>query len=448
MYDENDKLPPALRAAMTLEAMRLGVVPACDLEEATVGRDLEIDVVRSDLAECKTGGVRRAFLGEYGLGKTHLLELIQSIALKENFLVSKAILDHSANTPAQPKRIYHALMHQIIYPDQIGQAQGLGLGPLLDKAAQDPQILEKYLVKGRGARAKKTLREQLEAGMHLYLSPTLAYANALNNPQALNVPEHVGDPKIWAGRAKHMLLDWIEGHPTQSNQEINDELKNIRGSFPKLYSLLDYRPWAKIYGYILNGIARLAKDVGYSGLVIVIDEAEFYTLLSPQNRAYAKSLFQAWSHAAGGADDFELPFTSDELLTGGYGIQRELPTRYCEDPGLYLVFAMTPNSNGIRVLQEAIPPQYICYLNPLSAYDYIKLTEHTIDVYAQSYPDCTLPEGIAAPLSEVVTALAHQGQLANPRQTLKFIIEFLDLVRFAPDKIGEVIANLMVQSEF
>lgn len=434
----------SLMAQLTLEAMRLGVVPATDLEHSTVGRDIEIDIIRQDLKMASLSGGRRAFLGEYGLGKTHLLELIQQMALKQNFLVARVILDHADNSPAQPKRIYHAVTRGLVYPDASNEIGGLG--PLLDKAITRPDILQKYLVTKDKAIINLPIREQLAHGMHLYLTPALAYTHALAHPETLRIPQYLGEPEVWAKTARHHLLDWIEGHPTRSNQDINDELNVIRGRFPKIYSLLDCRPWAKIYGYILNGIARLARDVGYAGLVIVIDEAEFYSLLSAQNRAYARSLFQAWSHAAGGDDD--LPFTSDELITGGYGVQRDLPSRYAEDPGLYLVFAMTPNSDGIRVLQEAVAPQYICYLNPLSALDYLKMTEHVVDLYGVAYPDANMPEGIAQPLSEVVTALSQQGTLATPRQTMKFLTEFLDLVRYCPDKIGDVIENLQALPDF
>ncbi len=436
-----------LHAALTLEAMRLGVVPATDLEESTVGRDIELDIIRQDLAQCAVSGARRAFLGDYGLGKSHLLELIEQIALKQNFLVSKVTLDHADLSPSQPKRIYHEVMRNLIYPDRPNMLEGIE--PLLEKAIQNEDVLRKYFAKtDKTHPLPRTIREQLNGGLHLYLSPALAYLRALSHPESIKLPAYCGDAVSWAPKARHLLIDWIEGHPTQSNQDINDELNQIHGRFPKIYSLLDYRPWAKIYGYILNGVSQLAKDVGYAGLVIVVDEAEFYSLLSAQNRAFAKSLFQSWSHAVTADEDGSLSCSDDELLVGGYGIQRELPARYSDNPGMYLVFAMTPNSDGIRVLQEAVPPQFICYLNQLTAPDYLKMTGHLVDLYRKAYPDAVIPDGITEPLSDVVNAMTQQGRLANPRQTMKFLTEFLDLVRFVPDQIPGVIDNLMFDNDF
>lgn len=438
---------PALHAALTIEAMRLGVVPATDLESLTVGRDIELDIVRHDLEQCRHTGARRAFLGDYGLGKSHILELIEQIALRQNFLVSKVILDHADLTPSQPKRVYHAIASTIIYPDVPDHE---GLAPLLHKAAHDEQILKKYLVKPDGSRPlPRTIREQLQQGLHLYLSPAIAYMRALDDPDHLVLNDrNVDDPASWIPQAQHLLLEWIEGHATQSNQDIDATLNAIRGHFPKIYSLLDFRPWAKIYGYILNGISQLAKDIGYAGLVVVIDEAEFYTLLSAQNRMFAKSLFRAWSHAVGADKEDDLPYSKDDLLTGGYGIQRELSARYSDTPGLYLVFAMTPNSEGIHVLQEALPPQSICYLNPLSSPDYLAMTDNVVQLYRKAYPSADIPSGIEAPLSDVVNALTQQGQLANPRQIMKFLTEFLDLVRYRPDELIGVIQNLMTDNDF
>ena len=88
-------------AALTLEAMRLGVVPSAEVDTYTVGRDVELAMVDRDLEEtAASGGAVRAILGDYGTGKTHLLELIRSRALAAGFLVAEATLD-PVETPQQ-----------------------------------------------------------------------------------------------------------------------------------------------------------------------------------------------------------------------------------------------------------------------------------------------------------------------------------------------------------
>ena len=194
-----------LHSALTIEAMRLGVVPATDLESLTVGRDVELDIIRQDLNICKSVGARRAFLGDYGLGKSHLLELIEQIALKQNFLVSKVTLDHADLSPSQPKRIYHAILRNLIYPDLPGQIDGIQ--PLLDKAAANEEVLKKFLVVAdKKQPPMRSVREQLEHGLHLYLSSAIAYTRALNDEKSLKIPERLGDVHQWAASAKHLLI--------------------------------------------------------------------------------------------------------------------------------------------------------------------------------------------------------------------------------------------------
>jgi len=452
------------QAMMTLEAMRLGVVPSASLEAYTVGRDFEMSLVDGDLdAAASNGGAVRAFLGDYGVGKTHLLELILHRALEKNFLTARVVLDPEETAPSHPRRVYRAAIRTLRYPDRAFE-EGRGLEPLLRQAAASPDVFERFdldparaIVDEKNAdreRKKKRRKrppraERLERGLHLYLSSAMAYMASL--ARAESKPPRGIDPDeldTWVERSRDLLIDWIEGHPTISNQVIDQELSRLEGHHPRVYSLLDYRPWSRIYGYLLSGISTLAREVGYSGLVLLIDEAEFYGLLSPTNRAFARDLFKAWAWAALGppTDDPEagpqLPFGEDELGVGGYGIQRTLPGQYGDSPGLYVVFAMTPHGDGVEALRGAIPEACISQLGPLAALDYTELARRVCDFYASARPDWSLPNKLVEPLAKVLRGLIQSGYVQNPRHAMKFIIEFLDVVRFHPDKVGSVVRNL------
>ncbi|MBI4703456.1 MAG: DUF2791 family P-loop domain-containing protein, partial [Deltaproteobacteria bacterium] len=83
-------------AAQALEALRLGVVPAHHLQVYTVGREAALGAIREDPARASRSGGLRVVLGDYGSGKTHLLELAQKAALGAGFLATKAQLDGRA----------------------------------------------------------------------------------------------------------------------------------------------------------------------------------------------------------------------------------------------------------------------------------------------------------------------------------------------------------------
>lgn len=429
-------------AMLTLEAMRLGVVPSAELSAYTVGRDTEIAIVNEDLETARTeGGAVRAFLADYGVGKTHLLELIQSTALAQNFLTARVTLDPEECSPAHPKRVYRSLVRALRYPDRPFE-EGAGLRPLLTRAIASPEALARFRVEPRIDR-KLSQNKQLDAGLHLYLTPALAYFRELLQPATAahlrGVPPEEAEAHLELGA--YLLLDWLEGHPTLSNGLIDHHLSRIPGWHPRVYSLLDYRPWARIYGYLLSGLSTLARAAGYAGLVLLLDEAEFYALLSSDNREHASFLFKAWTAAALG-DHPELPFAMHTLGRGGAGIQKDLPPRFGDAPGLYLVFAMTPNEEGRAALESACPPELITAMSPLSREDYLTLARRVCDFYVSARPDFSVPAAIIGPLGKVLSGLIDAGLVENPRHAMKFIIEFLDVVRYHPSSVPQVVANL------
>ena len=427
---------------------RLGVVPHDDVGAYTVGRDAELALVDADLDQVEArGGAARAFLADYGVGKTHLLELVQGRALARGFLVAQAVLDPRETQPSHPKRVYRALMRALRYPDRPHE-EGAGLGPLLARGAASEEVMSAF---GVGAqRVAGTREERLAEGLHLYLSSALAYWQSLDRAAESGKIRGVSKKErdAFVGRGRDLLLDWIEGHPTISNQEIDGELRRLPGGHPKVYSLLDYRPWSRIYGYLLTGVAALAKAVGYRGLVVLLDEAEFYALLSAGNRAFARHLFRAWTGAALGWEADDLPFAEDEVVVGGYGVQRELPPRYGDAPGLYVGLAMTPNPEGLEVLGAAVPEDRVTTLGALGAEEYAELTRRVCDFYASARADWELPGPLVGALTKVVQGLHGSGFVHNPRHAMKFLIEFLDVVRYHPARVGEVVRGLQEQTLF
>ena len=417
-----------VRAALTLEAMRLGVVPSADLSAYTVGRGALMQQIERDLEVTRSaGGAARAVLGDYGSGKTHLIELIQQTALRQGFLSARVVLDPEETSPAHPKRVYRALLRQLRYPESMWE-EGAGLRPLFDAAISRPEVCARFCPEA----------PQTDTP-HLYLSPALAYWRTLHAPGVEKKIRGVSpaDAPVYLERAKSLLLDWLEGHPTISNKHINAHLSRLPGKHPKLYSLLDYRPWARIYGYLLSGIAALTSACGYEGLSVSLDEAEFYALLSSENKTYADALFSAWCHAASG-----VALDDDALGVGGYGVQRTLPPRFSDAPNLYLVLAMTPNRDGLDMLGSLFPPEQQSNIQPLGRDEYLSLSHKVSDFYASAHPEWALPERLVQPLGKVLHGLIDAGYVGSPRQAMKFIIEFLDIVRYKPAQVGAMVQSL------
>src|SRR3989304_4372204 len=113
---QTESQPPLLsveqfKARQIIEALKVGIVPHSDIGKFTFGRHNEINQINSWLSDSDDGTM--AISGEYGSGKTHFLEYIYSIALKDNWAVSIVNLDPGELSFHQPKKIYEYINRAI-----------------------------------------------------------------------------------------------------------------------------------------------------------------------------------------------------------------------------------------------------------------------------------------------------------------------------------------------
>ncbi len=406
----------AITARQALEALRLGVVPTRHLNTYTVGRDVELAVVYKDLvaAGAGAGGVR-VVLGDYGAGKTHFLEMAELMALEEGFLSTRATLDSKEVTPARPRRIYHQLAKGIRYPDD-PDMKPRGLKPLLMKAYEDVCLIRR-------------LNDRKGSDYHPYLGPALFYGSVLPS---------LGQTDDLLER----LLDWIEGSEVASNVELEKELRQVTGARVRLYALKDFRTVTHLYTLILGGIAEIARQVGYKGLAVMVDEAEFYSALDGRDQGFADVLFRTFSAAC--LSPSVLRFDPKILPRGGHAIHRSFPYRYKDEQPLYVVFALTHDPEGKTVLEKAIPGNRFMALPPFTTKDYITLSERVMSLYDLAQTPLALGVKLAALMAKVIEPCHRSGLIENPRQALKFITEVVDITRHRPDRLKPMLEDLLV----
>ncbi|RVU41486.1 DUF3293 domain-containing protein [Lujinxingia sediminis] len=445
----DSRLPPRV-----VEAMRLGVVPDESVDAYTVGRDAELNLIDDDLSALAHGaGNLRVLLADYGAGKTHLLEVIARRALAQNYLVARVVLDAEGAAPSHPGRVYRGLIDQLTYPER-PDAPRQGLTPLFERALQSSAARTRFELPAPPERPSVTserpsvtserpsvtserpsvtserpsvTREshRPEPSPHLYLSA------ALTHFERLSVDAH---PEL-----RDRLMRWIEGQPVGRNRDLDQALRKLQGKHRTIYSLKDYRPWARIYAYLLSGIDTLARDAGYQGLVLLFDEAERFALLSSENRSHAENLFKAMAAASVGAD--AAPFERDDLSGGGLGVLQTLPARYHSRHGLLAIFAMTPDDQGVDVLRQAAPKEAFIDLNLLDGDDFEKLASQVLRLYRDAHEE-PLPTALDTLLPRIVSGLHRHGLLNTPRQSMKFIVELLDIARRRPAQLREAVSEL------
>ena len=398
------------QALQVLEALRVGVAPRQLVELYTVGREREMALVDADLDQVPGGGAARVFLGDYGAGKTHMLECIEERALRRNLLVARVTLDEREVAASHPRRVYRALVQNLAYPDRVDRP---GLEPLLEAACE--KNLDRWLRRGSPRH-------------HHYLSPALAYFRELREPQK--------DRPL-----RESLLDWLEGHPTVSNTELGPALRRATGlRGQRLYALQDHRTLAHLYAYLLGGISVLARDLGYAGLAVLFDEAEFYSLLSGQGREFANLLFGYYAAAALGPE--KVAFDIHSAARGGHLVHRSFPPIFAPVQGIYCVFALTEDPVGLQALQTILGEEYFTRLTPLDLEHFQELCRRVLELYRRTYPAFTAADQVDRPMGEVVYQGVERGVFENPRQVLKFVVELLDYSRLCRDRIPEYVREL------
>src|SRR5215469_17961654 len=77
-----------------IQALRAGVVPRVGQHLIQVGRQREIESVIAELDRVASGGTSfRLLIGDYGSGKTFLMNLVRSIALEKKMVTANADLN-------------------------------------------------------------------------------------------------------------------------------------------------------------------------------------------------------------------------------------------------------------------------------------------------------------------------------------------------------------------
>lgn len=309
---------PQFRARQTVETLRLGIVPVQDVESFTIGLETQTLSLERALARSREqSGDVQAVIGDYGYGKSHFVELAARRALRENFVVASTSLDLVEVPPGRPYEIYRALIGALRYPDSPER----GLKWLLQKALQSPS-------------AVRALQEQSPVP-HCPLTLTLS---ALANP---------ANQWVYTG-----LVHWVGGQ-IKNNALVRAALKKVPGVSrpPTLYVTGEV---GRQYAYLLSAISTLASLVGYSGLAVLVDESEHYSLLKANQRERADSFFQAMICAAMGPANSRInPAHIPEDHRASY------PVSFSATPHLFFLFALTESENRMPVDDWLAPAQII-----------------------------------------------------------------------------------------
>lgn len=365
-------------ACRMIEAFRFGIVPHQDVERFTFGRDQELKLIDQLLAGLDRGkGDVLMFEGEYGSGKTHILELIHHRALQAGMTVSLVQFDPVEVSPHRPKRVYRELVHNL-----------------------------RFISEGRegGFRELLQLATRLDLSDHVFFGPLLRKLKRLE-PSA---------------QENEVFWQWVEG---ESTKEYATEMRSpyrVRGAqgIPALY---DFSTAADFYCNIISAISWMSRQLGFRGLVLLLDEAETVTRL--WDIVYlSKSINFMEGLVRVALNDPQLRAVSDRMI---HNQVRPVPYIYRE-PSLVLIFATTPTPGEYGYLRLANSVRRKLELTPLPEQALVDAFATMIRIYERAYP------GFRLSVEEQKRLLAWLGRRTSGgvRTFIKGCVEALDIVRF------------------
>lgn len=301
-----------------IEALRVGVAPERHLRELTIGLADERASLAAALNRAhRQGGDVRAVIGEYGFGKSHFLQLAAEEALARDFLVASTSLDLLELPAHRPFDLYAALTRSLRYPNDPER----GLGPLLDAAAAAPSVVA-----------------DLHARAPVAGDPLVVALEALASgpPRRLRAEWHA----------------WLMG---------GRKVPALRKALPRgsrVPSIYTSGHNARQIAYLLSGLSAVARLANYSGLVVLVDEAESYALLRARDRLKAGTFFSALVAAALGPGQDRVDEAS--LAEHRYGAY---PVGYGAGQSLFFLFTLTHTDERMP-LESWLAPSQIVILDP------------------------------------------------------------------------------------
>ena len=259
--------PPKLTKRVStalINALGAGVVPRLGLEHIAVGRDQELQALSQDLENIGAGGASFRFvIGRYGAGKSFMLQLLRNHALEQGFVVADADITPErrlAGGNGSSLATYRELMHHL---STKSRPDGGALSTILERwiASIQTQVAQ--------ASGKKPSDEGFDTDVEAKIREvTQDVADLVNGFEFANVII-----AYWTGyRAddetkKEAALRWLRGEFSTKT-----EARTALG----VRVIIDDETW---YDYI-KLLARFVADIGYKGLIMVLDEAVHLSKIS------------------------------------------------------------------------------------------------------------------------------------------------------------------------
>lgn len=253
-----DNIKPK-EATSIINSLIGGVVPKIGVQHITVGRSEEISAFVSALEDVKNGhSMVKFWIGDFGSGKSFMLHLLNTVALKQKFVVTNADFTPDNRLYSNDWKgvaLYSAIMDNIAIQTK---PEGGAL----------PTLLEKWIEQIITITAEEHKIPYMQIREEQYLS--LIQRNIM---KTINEITEVGGFDFGT-----VIVKYYEGYIKDDEQLRRNALKWLKGEYrTKTEAKQDLGVREVItdlnYYDMLKNFCKLFVSMGYSGFMINLDEA-------------------------------------------------------------------------------------------------------------------------------------------------------------------------------
>ena len=236
-----------------------GVVPRIGIQHITVGRSEEINALVSALEDVKNGhSMAKFWIGDFGSGKSFMLHLVNTVALKQKFVVANADFtpdNRLYSNDGKGVALYSALIDNLAIQTK---PEGGALSTLLEKWIE--QIITKT------ANENNISLTEIRNEQYLNLIQT-------NIMKTINEITEVGGFDFGM-----VVMKYYEGYIKDDEQLRRNSLKWLKGEYntkTEARQDLGVREVINDLNYydMLKNFCKLFVSMGYSGFMVNLDEA-------------------------------------------------------------------------------------------------------------------------------------------------------------------------------
>ena len=395
---------PKRVAAVILNSLKGGVVPRIGLPYITVGREVEIRALLTDLSLIADGGASFRFLvGRYGAGKSFLLQTIRTHAMGEGFVVADADLSPERRLQGgqgQGLATYRELIRNISTKTR---PEGGALNLILDRWVASCADVDESVVNAQLA--------PLEEMVHGF-----DFAHMLRRYRTA-VSE--GDEE-----AMSRITKWIRGE-YRTKSEARAELGSS--------TIISDDDW---YDYV-KLIARFLVCSGYKGMLVLIDElVNLYKIPNAITRQYNyEKILTMYNDTLQGKAQYL------GMIMGGTPTSIEDRRR-----GVFSYEALRSRLAQGRFAREDLKDMLapIIRLQPLTYEELLVLIEKIMQIHAGYFGwTPTLTESDLVDFLKIEFGRVGADTHLTPREVIRDFIELLDILCQNPDaNVAELLQSV------